>query len=29
MFSTIKLEEYFDFQSKNDDIRLKGHRILQ
>lgn len=26
MFSTIKLEDYFDFQSQND-IRLKGHRI--
>jgi uncharacterized protein (DUF433 family) len=26
MFSTIKLEDYFDFKSKND-IRLKGHRI--
>jgi uncharacterized protein (DUF433 family) len=26
MFSTIKLEDYFDFQSV-DDIRIKGHRI--
>ncbi|MBW4532942.1 MAG: DUF433 domain-containing protein [Pleurocapsa minor HA4230-MV1] len=26
MFSTIKLEDYFDFQSA-DDIRIKGHRI--
>jgi uncharacterized protein (DUF433 family) len=26
MFSKIKLEDYFDFQSDND-IRLKGHRI--
>jgi len=26
MFSTIKLEDYFEFQSA-DDIRIKGHRI--
>jgi hypothetical protein len=26
MFTTIKLEDYFDFQSL-DDIRIKGHRI--
>ena len=26
MFSTIKLEDYFDFCSA-DDIRIKGHRI--
>lgn len=26
MFSTIALEDYFDFQSV-DDIRIKGHRI--
>ena len=26
MFATMKLEDYFDFLSK-DDIRLKGHRI--
>jgi uncharacterized protein (DUF433 family) len=26
MFSTIKLEDYLDFQSV-DDIRIKGHRI--
>lgn len=26
MFSTIKLEDYFEFDSA-DDIRIKGHRI--
>ncbi len=26
MFSTIKLEDYFEFYSA-DDIRIKGHRI--
>jgi len=26
MFSTTKLEDYFEFLS-SDDIRLKGHRI--
>ena len=26
MFSTVKLEDYFDFFSA-DDIRIKGHRI--
>ena len=26
MFTTIKLEDYFEFLSE-DDIRLKGHRI--
>ena len=26
MFSTVKLEDYFEFQSA-DEIRIKGHRI--
>lgn len=26
MFSTIKLEDYFEFQSV-DDVRIRGHRI--